>query len=103
MVRNLTRNLLGQSRQLAGRAAGELALLALHEVDALTGHWADARERLAVARQARGLGELLRFQWDLLPETRARLRVDQRRRRALIAGLWLHLRGDAATPRVPLH
>ena len=68
----------------AHRAVGGLALIVMHELDALSGHVAEVRERLAVARKARGLGELVRDQVDLLPETRARLNLDQRERRALL-------------------
>lgn len=89
-------NLVGRSRQVAGRAVGGLALIVVNEIDALGGHWAEARERLAVARQARGLGELLRYQFDLLPETRARLALDQRQRRELVAGWWSDLRRGAS-------
>jgi hypothetical protein len=59
-----------------------------HEVDAVSGHWAEVRERLAVARKSRGLGDLLRTQVDLLPETKARLTLDQRERLALLRS-WL--------------
>lgn len=73
-----------RGRVYVRRAVGGLALVVLHEIDALSGHVAEVRERLAVARQARGLGDLLRLQADLLPETRARLTVDQRERVALL-------------------
>lgn len=59
-----------------------------HEVDAVSGHWAEVRERLAVAGKSRGLGDLLRAQVDLLPETKARLTLDQRERLALLRS-WL--------------
>lgn len=84
---------LKHSRQYASRALGGLVLLLVNEVDALAGHWAEARERVAVARQARGLGELVRNQVDLVPETRARLALDWRRRREYLAGYWSDLRG----------
>ena len=94
---------LGRSRQeidrgvaYADRAVGGLALIVAHELNALSGHWAEARERVAVARQARGLGELVRNQFDLVPETRARLALDRRERRELYAGWLSDLRG---TPR----
>ena len=70
------------------RALDGAARVLMHELDALGGHWVELRERLAVARQARGLGELVRAQVDLLPETRARLVLDQRERRALLRS-WL--------------
>lgn len=81
----------------ANRASGGLALILMHELNALSGHWAEARERLAVARKAAGLGELLRDQLDLLPETRARLRLDQAERRALLNGWMADLRTGVTT------
>jgi len=72
----------------AALGAGGLAELFAHERKTWSGHWAELHERLAVARKARNLGELLRDQLDLLPETRARLRGDQRERGALLRN-WL--------------
>lgn len=66
------------------RAAIGLAMIAVHEWGALGAHYAELRERVAVARRARGAGELLRDQMDLLPETQARLRQDQQVRRELL-------------------
>ncbi|MGH8443193.1 MAG: hypothetical protein ACRETF_09880 [Nevskiaceae bacterium] len=63
-----------------------------HELDALGGHWAELRERLAVARESRGLVELVRAQVDLLPETRVRLTLDQRERLALLHSVLTDLR-----------
>ncbi len=77
------------------RAVDGAARMALHELDALSGHWAEVRERVAVAREARGVGELVRAQADLLPETRARLALDQRERRALLHGWLADLRAEA--------
>jgi hypothetical protein len=77
------------------RAVDGAALLLMHELDALGGHWVELRERIAVARKARGFGELVRSQVDLLPETRARLSLDQRERRALVRS-WLADLGLAA-------
>ena len=74
------------------RAVGGLALVLMHEADALAGHYAEVRERLSVARRARGLGELVRDQMDLLAETRARLTLDQRERRALLHSWVVDLR-----------
>jgi hypothetical protein len=87
-----TRGLTGRRAYLE-RAVDGAALVLLHEFDALTGHWAELAERLAVARKARGLGDLVRMQVDLLPETRARLTLDQRERRALVRSWWADLRG----------
>jgi len=57
------------------------------------GHGIEVRERLAVARNARGPVELVRDQLDLLPETRARLAMDHHERRALLRGWVADLRG----------
>ena len=77
----------------ARRAVGGFALILMHEVDALSGHFVEVRERLAVARKSRGLSGLVRDQVDLLPETRARLVLDQRERRALLRSWMADLRG----------
>ena len=68
----------------AQRAVGGFALLVMHEFDALARHGVELRERMALARQASGLGELIGVQVDLLAETRARLSMDHRERRALL-------------------
>ena len=60
MVRKLlSTNVPASGRLYVERALGGAALMLIHEVDALGGHWAEVRERLAVARKARGLGELV--------------------------------------------
>jgi hypothetical protein len=82
-----------RSELYAQRAVGGLALIVLHEVDALSRHWIDVRERMDVARKASGLGQLVREQVDLLDETRARLHLDQRERRALLHSWVADLRG----------
>lgn len=79
-----TRQYRHSGARYVNRAVGGLALMLMHEIDALSGHVAELRERLAVARQSQGLGELVRKQVDLLPETRARLVLDQRERSALL-------------------
>ncbi|MBI3171968.1 MAG: hypothetical protein HYZ32_05150, partial [Hydrocarboniphaga effusa] len=84
-----------RSATYLGRAMGGLTLVLAHEVGALSGHMAEVRERIAVARKARGLIELLRDQADLLPETRARLVLDQRERLTLLNGLIEDLRAAA--------
>jgi hypothetical protein len=68
-------------------ALGGFTVLAAHEAGALSGYWSDIGVRLAVARRARGTGELLRDQIDLLPELRNRVLRDQRVRRELWRGL----------------
>ncbi|MBI2383005.1 MAG: hypothetical protein HYV18_02915 [Gammaproteobacteria bacterium] len=70
------------------RAYRGLELIVTHELGTLRGHYAELRERLAVGRRANTLAELIRYQMDLLPETRARLRVDHLQRKALV-GNWL--------------
>lgn len=94
----MVKKLLSTTAPVAGRAYFEravdgAALVLIHELEALGGHWAELRERMAVARQARGVGELVRTQVDLLPETRARLTLDQRERRALLHSWITDLRG----------
>lgn len=64
-----------------------LTLLAEHETNALGDHLQALNRRLAVARRARTVGELLRDQFDLLPDTRTRLSRSHRSRRALLADL----------------
>ena len=66
------------------KASVGLALIAVHEWGALGAHYSELRERLAVARRARGAGEMVRDQLDLLSETQARLRQDQQVRRELL-------------------
>ena len=89
-----TRPLAGRSAYLF-RAVDGATLVLMHELDALGGHWVELRERVAVARKARGLVDLVRGQVDLLPETRTRLTLDQRERRALVRS-WLADLGLAA-------
>jgi len=69
-----------------------LSLLAEHETNALGDHLQALNRRVRLARKARSLGELLRDQLDLLPDTGARLRRDQHLRRRLLAGLGRDLR-----------
>jgi len=77
----------------AQRAVGGLALVLLHEWDAVVRHGIDVSERLTLARKASGLTGLVRDQWDLLAETRARLAMDHHERRALLNGWVADLRG----------
>lgn len=89
----LSQNFRRRGERYAQRAVGGFALMVMHELDALRGHVVEVRERLAVARKARGVTDLVRDQWDLLPETRARLVLDQRERRALLHSWMVDLRG----------
>jgi len=98
MVRKLlSTNVPTVRRAWIERAVGGATLMALHELNALSGHWAELCERLAVARKSSGLGELVRQQLDLFPETFARLALDQRERRALLHGWLADLRGGRET------
>lgn len=84
------------NRHRLDRALGDLSLLAVHELDSLSGHWAALRERLVVAGKAKGVGELLSDQLDLIPETQARLRRDHQIRRELLRGIAQGWRESAA-------
>lgn len=64
-----------------------LSLLAEHETNALGDHLQALNRRVTIARRARTFGELLRDQFDLLPDTGARLSRNHRSRRALLADL----------------
>ncbi len=83
-----------KTSQMLNTAMDGLSVLVEHENTALDNQLAGLRERLAIARRARTLGELLRNQIDLLPDTQARLRRDHRVRRALLEGLTSDLRNS---------
>ncbi|AXQ28246.1 hypothetical protein D0B54_05925 [Solimonas sp. K1W22B-7] len=76
----------GKGEIYLDRVLGGVALIALHEAGSLQGHLEGVSERLRVARRARNLGELLRDQIDLLPETRNRFVRDHHVRRGLWSG-----------------
>ncbi|MFA5940736.1 MAG: hypothetical protein WC809_15370 [Sinimarinibacterium sp.] len=76
----------GRQAHYADRVLGGLRLIAVHEVGAIQAHVAAVGERVRVAHRARGVGELLRNQFDLLPESRNRWRRDQLVRRELWRG-----------------
>jgi|GEM_PF-1681171 len=78
------------------RAIDGLGQLAAHEAQSLDRHALALRERLSVARKARGVGELLRDQLDLIPATTMRFAHDHRVRRKL----WSDL-GKAVSGRNP--
>lgn len=69
------------------RATSGMLMLAVHETDALRGHWSEINERLELARRARSSSELVREQVDLLSESRNRLARDHQVRRELVRGL----------------
>jgi hypothetical protein len=79
---------------LVDRAVEGFSRIAIHEAESLDGHWLALRERWAIARKARGVGELLRDQLDLLPETRNRVLHDHRVRLDLWRGLAQNLKQD---------
>jgi hypothetical protein len=89
----LSRNYRRRGEAYAARAVGGFVLIVMHELDAVSGHVAELRERFAVARQARDVRDLVGMQVDLLAETRARLQLDQRERRALLHSWVADLRG----------
>lgn len=68
------------------RVFGGAALIALHEAGSLQGHLEGVNERLRVAARARNVGELIRNQIDLIPETRNRFVRDHTVRRELWRG-----------------
>lgn len=78
------------------RAIEGLRELSRHEMEAFEGLWAELGERLAVARRAQGVFELVGDQVDLLPETRARLARHHERRLALLRNLVSDLAGAPA-------
>ena len=73
--------------RMLNTAKDGFAVLVEHESTALGNQLSGVRERIAVARRARNLGELLRHQIDLLPDTGARLRRDHALRGDLLRGL----------------
>ena len=88
----------GRLNRYVDRGLGGFALIVLHEAGSLRGHWIDLGVRFAVARRARGIGELLRDQLDLWPESRKRFRHDLQVRRQLWRGLARDLSGGASQP-----
>lgn len=63
------------------------ALLLVHEIEALRGHYIEAQERLSLVAQARSPLELIQLQRDLVPESRRRLSRDHAVRLALLDAL----------------
>lgn len=76
----------GRREVYLDRVLGGVALIALHEAGSLQGHLEGVNERLRVAAHARNVGELIRNQIDLLPETRNRFVRDHSVRRELWRG-----------------
>jgi len=88
-----------KASQMINTAVDGLSVLVEHESSALDNQISGLFERLVVARKARSVGELLRDQLDLLPDTQARLRRDHSVRRALLKGLTHDLRGSLGKQR----
>lgn len=80
--------------QMLNTAMDGFSVLVEHESNALDNFVASLRERVVVARKARNVGELLRHQIDLLPDTQARLRRDHTMRRQLLSGFSRDIRGS---------
>ncbi|GAC1624422.1 MAG: hypothetical protein NVS9B10_10410 [Nevskia sp.] len=76
------------------RALDGIGQLAMHEAEALDRHVLAVRERVLVARKARGVAELVRNQFDLLPATATRFVQDHRVRRRLWRDLGQALTGN---------
>lgn len=75
-----------KTRQMLHIAMDGLSVLVEHESTALENLRSSLRERWVIASKSRGLGELLRDQIDLLPDTRARLQRDHAVRSQLLKG-----------------
>lgn len=71
---------------------GGAALLALHEVQSMEGHWQELRARLSLALERRPLREWLRLQRELSEESRLRRSRDREVRRQLLRGWRTDLR-----------
>ncbi len=85
--------------QMLNTAKDGLAVLVEHESTAFDNLVASLRERVSVARKARNVGELLRNQLDLLPDTHARLVRDHAVRGQLLKGFGRDIRGSLKLKR----
>ena len=83
-----------KASQMFNTAVDGFSVLVEHENNALDNLVDSLRERLVIAKKARSLGELLRDQIDLLPDTQARLRNDHGVRSELLKGLTRDLRSS---------
>lgn len=88
-----------KASQMINTAVDGLSVLVEHENSALDNQISGLRERLVVARRARSLGELLRDQIDLLPDTHARWRRDHTVRGQLLKGLSRDIRRSIGLKR----
>lgn len=73
------------------RASTGVRLIAVHEADALQGHWSELQERLDAALRATDGAALVKEQVDLLTESRQRLQRDHHVRVELLRGLFKDL------------
>lgn len=76
-----------------------LSVLIEHESNALENLRKSFGERWIVAGKARGIGELLRDQIDLVPDTQSRLWRDQQLRSELLRGFRRDLKQSILSPR----
>lgn len=75
-----------RASQMLNTAVDGFSVLVEHETSALDNLRAGVQMRIVVAKKARSLGELLRNQLDLVPDTQARLRHDHSVRSELLKG-----------------
>lgn len=85
--------------QMFNTAMDGFSVLVEHETNAFDNLVASLRERISVARKARNVGELLRNQLDLLPDTQARLSRDHAVRGQLLKGFGRDIRGSLKLKR----
>ncbi|MDO9453548.1 MAG: hypothetical protein Q7J29_11905 [Stagnimonas sp.] len=88
-----------KANHMLNTAMDGFSVLVEHETNALDNLVASLRERLSVARKARNVGELLRNQLDLLPDTQARLLRDHAVRGQLLKGFGRDIRGSLKLKR----
>jgi len=80
-------------KALLDQAIDGFSQIVVHEANSIDRHLLALRARVSVARKARGIGELLRDQIDLLPATQLQLMDDHRAR----VTLWRQLRSRIAS------
>ena len=88
-----------KTRQMLNTAMDGLSVLIEHESNALDNLRKSLSERWTVAGKARGIGELLRDQIDLVPDTQSRLMRDQQLRSELLRGFRRDLKQSLLSSR----
>lgn len=88
-----------KATHMLNTAMDGFSVLVEHESNAFDDLVASLRERVSVARNARNMGELLRNQLDLLPDTHARLLRDHAVRGQLLKGFGRDIRGSLKLKR----